>query len=49
MNRREFAGAAATVSCAAMWPNVARAQTLRKLRVIEAGEEAGGVPRQMRA
>jgi len=34
MNRREFAGAGAAVSCAAMWPHVARAQTLRKLRVI---------------
>jgi ABC-type nitrate/sulfonate/bicarbonate transport system substrate-binding protein len=34
MNRRRFAGAAAVVSCAAMWPQVARAQTLRKLRVI---------------
>ena len=34
MNRRRFVGAAAVVSCAATWPHVARAQTLRKLRVI---------------
>src|ERR1700732_1339124 len=34
MNRRAFARGTALVSCAAMWPRDASAQTLRKLRVI---------------